>query len=400
MPTPIFSYFNFSIFGLVVLLLFSNVIISWKLKEYKKNLFKIDVVFASLIAFGYLALAVCSPHYFIELPNDFSQNSSANVGNTLNGLMAPFVAVSAAVLTFIAFFVQYNANQEMLRNNAKQQEERQFYEMLKIHRDNVDKLEWKILKDETEYDVYGLNFFKRPINVYMKKPPFTVVKKLDHISTIGQGVLRLYLNELMLVYACYLEKGNKDFWNAYKIFFEGLENASVECKLNESVDLYSLLIETQKYVNRPDCGMSLSKKIKNISRGQGRCNVFIGHRDVLNSYYRHLYHTVAYVADSKIFGDKEKKKYLKILRSQMTSEEQALLFFNWYSGYGFEWECKSPKLENHFFTTYKMIHNIELKDIEMVVPESELKKLFVGKFIREEEWMDLFEFNQRKNKLG
>ena len=231
MPTPIFSYFNFSIFGLVVLLLFSNVIISWKLKEYKKNLFKIDVVFASLIAFGYLALAVCSPHYFIELPNDFSQNSSANVGNTLNGLMAPFVAVSAAVLTFIAFFVQYNANQEMLRNNAKQQEERQFYEMLKIHRDNVDKLEWKILKDETEYDVYGLNFFKRPINVYMKKSPFTVVKKLDHISTIGQGVLRLYLNELMLVYACYLEKGNKDFWSAYKILFFSISKATYFAKL-------------------------------------------------------------------------------------------------------------------------------------------------------------------------
>ena len=361
----------------------------------------------SIGAIGVLFFAVISPLVFTRC--DALGISPSNITDVYSGvnIMTPFIAIATVIVTFLAFYAQYKAN-EKLKNDVDRQEkdlkrqqlERQFYEMLKIHRDNVDKLEWKILKDETEYDVYGLNFFKYPIKEYMKKPPFTVVKKLDHISTIGQGVLRLYLNELMLVYACYLEKGNKDFWSAYKIFFEGLENANVECKLNESAELHSLLIEVQKYVNRPDGGISLSEKIKGISRNQGRCNVFKGHRDVLNSYYRHLYHTVAYVADSKIFDDDEKKKFLKILRSQMTSEEQALLFFNWYSGYGFEWECKSPKLENHFFTTYKMIHNIELKDIEMVVPESELKKLFVGKFIREEEWMDLFEFNQRKNKLG
>ena len=50
--------------------------------------------------------------------------------------------------------------------------------------------------------------------------------------------------------------------------------------------------------------------------------------------------------------------YLGMLRAQMTSEEQMLLFYNWYSGYGYQWEEKEG---NRFFSRYKMIHNIESK---------------------------------------
>jgi hypothetical protein len=83
----------------------------------------------------------------------------------------------------------------------------------------------------------------------------------------------------------------------------------------------------------------------------------------------------------------------------MTSEEQTLLLFNWYAGYGTEWECKKEKLENHFFTQYKMIHNIEKTDVECVFSEEELKKLFVPKYIDEEGWKQMFEFEERKQKL-
>ena len=132
----------------------------------------------------------------------------------------------------------------------------------------------------------------------------------------------------------------------------------------------------------------------------GRCNVFTGHRDVLNSYYRHLFYTVKTVVNSPVYkDDDERLTYLKILRSQMTSEEQTLLLFNWYAGYGTEWECKKEKLENHFFTQYKMIHNIEKTDVECVFSEEELKKLFVPKYIDEEGWKQMFEFEERKQKL-
>ena len=352
------------------------------------------LIIALVCVFSVLWVSFCAPDLFSMYP--LGSSESANSSGTIYNLMSPFIAILAAILTFMAFWVQFNANQEMLKNNGKQQEERQFYEMLKIHRDNVDKLEWKILKDETEYDIYGLNFFKRPIGYYMGKPQFAVVKKLDHISTTGKAVLRLFLNELILVNECFLEKKEKDFGKVYKIFFEGLDNVNDENKLGE---LKSLLRDVQQYVNRPNDGKKISNKIKIISNNQGRCNVFKGHRDVLNPYYRHLYHTVAYVADSKIFEKEEKEKFLKILRSQMTSEEQALLLFNWYAGYGTEWECKKVNIENHFFTKYKMIHNIEKPDIECIISVDELKKEFVPKYIDEEGWKRMFEFEERKLKL-
>lgn len=85
-------------------------------------------------------------------------------------------------------------------------------------------------------------------------------------------------------------------------------------------------------------------------------DLFTGHYDELNHYYRHLYQTVKTIAnhDTNIMPYKEKRKYLKILRAQLTTDEQTLLFYNWISEYGSDWENE----KNHFFTTFRMIHNI------------------------------------------
>ena len=50
----------------------------------------------------------------------------------------------------------------------------------------------------------------------------------------------------------------------------------------------------------------------------------------------------------------EKRQYLKILRTQLSNNEQILLFYNWYSDIGSDWENDN----NKFFTDFRMIHNI------------------------------------------
>ncbi|MDO5572309.1 MAG: putative phage abortive infection protein [Bacteroidales bacterium] len=126
--------------------------------------------------------------------------------------------------------------------------------------------------------------------------------------------------------------------------------------------------------------------------------LFTGHREILNAYYRHLFHMVKFVVYSKVFNRPEKFKFLKILRAQMTDEEQTLLFFNWRSGYGKEWENE----ENKFFTEYKMIHNIELKDFQyskegkIYNSENDLYKEFPN--LAEENRDKMFEFVERNKK--
>ena len=61
--------------------------------------------------------------------------------------------------------------------------------------------------------------------------------------------------------------------------------------------------------------------------------LFKGHIFDLNHYYRHLYQMVKIVANynESIVEKKEKRKYLRMLRAQLTRIEQLMLFFNWFS---------------------------------------------------------------------
>lgn len=79
-----------------------------------------------------------------------------------------------------------------------------------------------------------------------------------------------------------------------------------------------------------------------------------GHSNQLAHYYRQLFQTVKFIVSQTIFTYEEKRKYIRILRSQLSNEEQVLLFYNWFSGFGKEWENEN----NSFLTDYRMIHNV------------------------------------------
>ena len=84
--------------------------------------------------------------------------------------------------------------------------------------------------------------------------------------------------------------------------------------------------------------------------------IFKGYSSQLGHYYRHLYQTVKFVVsqpENKVSYE-EKRSYLRILRAQLSNIEQALLFYNWYSDFGKQWENTS----NKFFTDYRIIHNL------------------------------------------
>src|SRR5689334_2180187 len=85
-------------------------------------------------------------------------NKTGPIGDTIGGIMGPFIAIAAAILTFLAFWVQYQANiqqrEQFLLSLTKQKEEssaqekiwrterfeNRFYELLKLHRANVDEM--------------------------------------------------------------------------------------------------------------------------------------------------------------------------------------------------------------------------------------------------------------------
>lgn len=57
---------------------------------------------------------------------------TGQIGDTIDGIMGPFIAIAAAGLTFIAFWVQYKANIMQRNDIALERFERNFYELLNL----------------------------------------------------------------------------------------------------------------------------------------------------------------------------------------------------------------------------------------------------------------------------
>jgi hypothetical protein len=87
-----------------------------------------------------------------------------------------------------------------------------------------------------------------------------------------------------------------------------------------------------------------------------------GHLSRLGHYYRHLYHCVRYVDEQSFLQDEDKRQYMKMLRAQLSNEEQICLFLNALSPLGKK-AWASPKARGHgpessLIMRYKMIKNI------------------------------------------
>lgn len=326
---------------------------------------------AGICASVLLIASFFAPNVLSVYPPELSQSS--NLATTMNGLMSPFIAIAAAILTFMAFWVQYTANANIHAENKKQQDERQFYEMLKIHRDNVEKLEFVHLESEEEANYR--HYIQTPSNMPSPLlPPFLHEKRHNLIRSKGQTAIRLYLDELLCIYKTLrpLCNGNykECFQKAYSVFFNGF---TCSCLKN-----HTCVAQNQICIHSLNAKILCLKKI-GINKTLGgvdnipQSSVMDGRKAVLNPYYRHLYLTVKSVVDSNFTID-EKENFLNILRASLTAEEQSLLLFNWYygkirkGGYGHKWEDAKQK----YLSEWRMIHNIVEKDIEMVF--NDLKK--------------------------
>ena len=140
-------------------------------KDKKKNTKKnkntnLDwkIYFLLILSFILVVLAFIAPFIFTRLTinKDFDFTQTGPIGDTIGGLMNPFIALAGVIVTGLAFYIQYKANlqqrelfemeqkesksqlQEQIDNqnhqNKIQQFESQFYEMLKLHRENITEM--------------------------------------------------------------------------------------------------------------------------------------------------------------------------------------------------------------------------------------------------------------------
>lgn len=260
--------------------------------------------------------------------------------------MVPFVAIAAAILTFLAFLIQHQANVQLSNDNKKQQLERQFYEMLKIHCDNVKNLH----ADSQHKPLDADNHSQKNVN--------------------GHEYFSCLLEEFNLIYDSIKKiEGIKNIFNkTYNTFFFGINSANIQLKQETTESL-------SNYVFQNSSSLVWENHPKLIPLKDSLCK---GRMDQLVPYYRHLFLMVKTVVqfNDDLFSYEDKRQFLRILRAQLSSAEQVLLYYNWKSECGKEWEEESSKPNgNHFFTDYRMIHNIIPKDCWAFSSEEILKSL-------------------------
>jgi hypothetical protein len=351
-----------------------------------------------------LVFSFFAPYLFTRpsFNDDFDFSDKGPIGDAIGGLMNPFIALIGVLLTFLAFYMQIkankiqrelfykglqenkrqfeqelNANREQLNDQLaiqtqqfkKSEFESQFYEMLKLHKENVNEVSIS-RKVKLKYD--SRNSESKYIDIKGRKAFEEILLELEKCYEAAKTAF---------------PNKEKEYWlnRAYNVFFFGINSDENGIKRNfydENKKVQKVFIDETNFIN-------------NIKAKFIPVNGYLdGYATFLAHFYRHLFQIVKFISvqDENLISYEEQRKYIRILRAQLSNPEQALLFYNWKSGFGSQWENKT----NKFFTDYRMIHNIyDSLMLEDFNPEVEFEKQIREKTYRKEagrDWDPLFEF--------
>jgi hypothetical protein len=289
--------------------------------------------------------------------------SESNVGSTINGIATPFIAIAAAILTFLAFWVQYQANvqqrqqfQEQLNaqnisNEAKdklwriERFENRYYELLKLHRANVDEMKIEDTIQGRECFIpmfYELRYCYQVASNYYAAIDENLKKeyeydKFDLMDFSYQIFFQGLNNQTQNYFLTLGKKGQLHLFREVRLFLESVQN-KVRGHLKATPQAKSF------FYNMPFSGIPDEKTV------EFSYVPFKGHSNILGHYYRHLFQTAKYLTSRSFLSEQEKYSYIKTLRAQLSDFEQLLLYYNSLAWFQNEWK--------EIFTTYRFIKNM------------------------------------------
>ncbi len=122
-----------------------------------------------LIAVGafLLLLLICALPFLLTRHGSIDFTGTGEIGDTIGGTMSPFVAIVAAILTFLAFWVQYVANQQQRQDIALERFENRLFQMIAVHEEITNNLRITASSHNgTDEDIIGRQVFEY---IYLKR---------------------------------------------------------------------------------------------------------------------------------------------------------------------------------------------------------------------------------------
>lgn len=350
------------VLAMALLLIFTGAVVIFQnfiegsYKEYKKGKSAKFILFW-IYVLG--ALSMLMPYiltHFSILP--IGERNPGAIGDAVNGLISPIFSFSGIILTFYAFWVQYQSNIEQRKDIEFERFENKFFQLLELHKSNIEEMN------------INNKIFRRKCFVSMYSELYLIYKILDYY----------YKNTPVDEKKQYLYYDIDKIDLAYKIFFFGIGSQSERQidyyindnekhllqKIKNKIDAFQNDYEEKAESTTKDTIVQTLILDDNNSIYTSYC-LFEGHVHRLAHYFRHLFQTVKFVVeqDVKLLPDDKKYYYLKTLRAQLSNHEQLLLYYNSLSIFGREW------ISNGYFTKYFMIKNLPLPLAHFGIPPEE-----------------------------
>lgn len=271
------------------------------------------IYFAGLVLTHYVA-----NNYFIqekvENPNEITNKleNSGLLGDSAGVINALFSALvlGGAIYTLNLQRKEMDDNQKKI---ALEKFETRFYEMIRLHKQNVDEIIVDDLKGRRAIE----HLFKNLSEIYKKVE--NAILQIENVNSENNPEIIERINRIKN----YLSDRNRKLSYihelSYGYLFYGIENYLVtrdksDVRFDLNAEITTVLIFQKTHIS-----------------------LLTPRNSLLSHYFRHLYQTVQFVANEETIEEKDRSKYIKLIRAQLSDFEQVLLYYNSLSPMGAKW---------------------------------------------------------------
>ncbi|MDQ8054298.1 MAG: putative phage abortive infection protein [Pedobacter sp.] len=363
-----------------------------------KNLTISLLIFTGVVFVYFLVFVSLNGYWIWHESLDFA--ATGQFGDFVGGFLG-------TVFNGAAFYFLYLTLNEQRKSSLKQGFETKLYDIIRLHRENVTELKYtkfykKELKTSESRKVFRIiveefidcyheiqRFCKMYPEMEILQPGYQILlEKILKENKVRATIKELALldiafcffyfgagkeSETILLHKFY-NRYNKNFVHRLKIFLQLKPKEEIKFLFSKWEEFKSKGISEMKkdfemiYSDSSKSEQKLQKTEKHSLLPNLHAEKYYGgHQHRLGHYFRHLFQSYKFLSSQNFLTSKEKYFYGKSLRSQFSTYEQFMLFFNSLSSLGMVWEY-TAEIENSsnndnledfkFITRYNLIKNL------------------------------------------
>lgn len=360
-----------------------------------------------ILAFTFLVIGFGILVYFLgkSAADGYSISFEAKTNYELTGQFGDFIGgVIGTLFALTGTFFIYLTFHEQAKENKRTAFEATFFEMVRLHRENVSELRYKkftsgdyesyenrqvfriifqefiecytevkkFSNSQDPFDYFAPKYLKRVREIVAKNNP-----KINEIE-----LARIDIAYCMIFYGVgtegeialrkiFQKKYNPDYYFKLLYYIKMKPKKSNEerfanwenARNSDLKQLHELIGELYSNRSTPEKTVKLSQKASDFKMHLPYEKYYGGHQFRLGHYFRHLYQSYKYLNGNAYLSEDQKYAYGKMYRAQLSTYEQALLLVNSISSIGMKWEL-TPELEgsgghcSKLITKFNLIKNL------------------------------------------